>query len=119
MYLSRWHHGKECLAKDLGEIIVDKEDGVTLGEMRVFWWSDHQQYDTAMLYVADREFKKWWPFKNVVWWRRVHADDRLMELEAFVNMVAVAEYPTPEIKQRAMDISKKGFLMKLKGMNNE
>jgi len=115
--LDRWHHGTEGLAKDLGEIIVSKEDKVTMGELRVWWWTDNQQYDTPVLYVADREFKKWWPFKNVVWWRRLDLTARAAELESFVDTIAMAEWPNSvEVNKRATELSKKGFLRKLKGI---
>ena len=117
MYLDRFHHGKEGIAADTGEIITSKENGVRMGSVRMWWWTDNEQYDTPILYVADREFKKWWPFKNVVWWRRIQMHDRLAELESFVNEITTAEFiDTTTLKSKAVDISKKGFLNKLKGI---
>lgn len=120
MYISSGQHGKGYTVSKLGDLIVGRDRNVKLGDLRVFWYNNQLMWDTPVIYVAERKYRSIIPFRApLIWWKRVELDDRLLELETFVDMVALADRPTKEIKQQAENISKKGFLRKLKGFKYE
>ena len=121
MWLSEGQHGKDYRVQQEGELVVGRDRNVKLGDLRVFWYNGQIMWDTPVIYVAERKHKSIIPFRApIIWWRRIQIGDRLVELESFVNEIALAEWPSASaIKQRAKDISKEGFLAKLKGETYE
>lgn len=106
-----------------GDVLVRRERGIGLGDVRLFWATDNEFYDTPVLYTAERKFGSIIPFRAPkIWWRRINLQERFGELEAFVDACAGVknhEGWQGEYFRRAKDISKKGFLQKLKGENYE
>ncbi len=103
-----------------GDIVGCRDKHATHGDVRMFWETDDHGRDKPVFYVFDRKFKSFPFIAPYVWWRRIEFDmpERMKELEKFVDELALIKNHNGwqgTYFKRARDISKKGFLMKLKG----
>ena len=66
-----YSNGKSYKICQDGEVLVAREYGVTLGDVRMFF--NFTNTDKQGLYFAERKFKSFfWPFINpIIWWRKV------------------------------------------------
>ena len=72
MKYQEWQYGKQYKIAQDGDVMVRRERGVRLGDVRVFLHSRKLAYDTEVLYYAERDIRSIIPFKApVVWWRKI------------------------------------------------
>lgn len=73
MIYEEWQYGKKYSIAQEGDIMVRRERGVRLGEVRVFQHSHKLMHDTEVQYYAERDFPSIIPFRApVIWWRKIN-----------------------------------------------
>lgn len=72
MKFNEWQYGKQYDVAMGGELMIRRERGVRLGDVRIFQHSDRLAYDTEIQYYAERMFRSIIPFRApVIWWRKI------------------------------------------------
>jgi hypothetical protein len=73
MRYEEWQYGKKYSIALAGDIMVRRERGVSLGDVRVFQHSRALQHDTEVKYYAELDFPSIIPFRApVIWWRKIN-----------------------------------------------
>jgi len=73
MNIGEWQHGHKYQIGMNGDLMIRRERGVKLGDMRVFRSNTTTMYDTGVLYYAERKFRSIIPFRAPkVWWRKIN-----------------------------------------------
>lgn len=64
--------GKAYKVAQDGDVLVAREYGVSMGEVRMFFYFSHDGTEQCM-YFAEREFKPfWYPIiAPKIWWRKI------------------------------------------------
>jgi len=109
------------LSHSVNNLIYARERGVEYGQIRYFRPVFFDEW--AGIYYAERILPSMFRIRApMVWWRRIDINERTLELEDFVHECARVKGASgweAAYFKKARELSKRGFIEKLKGEGDE